>query len=158
LAGDGAAEGELGAEDRLLIAELLARYAEAVDAGDFEAVGELLSDATVLDQDGNRIASGRDEIVALYTATTRRHADGTPSTAHVITNVVVDPLGSDAAEVRSRFSVFQATESLPLQPVVVGRYVDRVERRGGVWRFVVRRMVPERWGEVREHLLFDPRG
>ena len=35
-----------------------ARYAEAVDAGDFDAVGALLADATIEDADGNEITSG----------------------------------------------------------------------------------------------------
>ena len=146
------------AGDRLLIAELLARYAEAVDAGDFAAVGDLLQHATIEDQDGNEIARGAERIERLYAGTTRRHEDGTPRTAHVITNVIVEPEGEDRARVRSRFTVLQATDTLPLQPVVVGRYDDTVERRDGTWWFVRRRMIPEAWGDVREHLTFDPRG
>jgi 3-phenylpropionate/cinnamic acid dioxygenase small subunit len=144
--------------DRAVIVELLARYAEAIDAGDFAAVGELFSDAELLEPGGARLAGGRDQITALYEASTRRFADGTPRTAHVITNVIVDPVSDDVVEMRSRFTVFQATDELPLQPVVVGRYVDRVERAGGVWRFTARTMIPEAWGEVGHHLLFDPRG
>jgi 3-phenylpropionate/cinnamic acid dioxygenase small subunit len=145
------------AGDRLAVAELLARYAEAMDAGDFAAVGALLQHATIADQDGNPIAQGAEQVEALYTSTTRRHDDGTPRTAHVITNVIVDPDGEDRAEVRSRFTVLQATETLALQPVVVGRYVDAVERRDGTWCFVHRRMIPEAWGDVGEHLTFQPR-
>ena len=44
--------------DRALATELLARYAEAVDAGDFDAVGALLADATIEDADGNEIPEG----------------------------------------------------------------------------------------------------
>ncbi|MGK3946418.1 hypothetical protein ABK046_49690, partial [Streptomyces caeruleatus] len=65
--------------------------------------------------------------------------------------------GPDELEVRSRFVVFQGTDSLALQPVVVGRYVDRVGRSGPGWRFLSRRMIPERWGDVSQHLSFDPR-
>jgi hypothetical protein len=140
-------------------AELLARYAEAIDAGDFAGIGELLGDAVLEDGDGNEIVSGAAGIEALYVATTRRHEDGTPRTAHVITNVIVEAVeGSpDELEMRSRFTVFQGTERLGLQPIVVGRYVDRVARNGdGTWRFVRRRMIPERWGDVAEHLTFDP--
>jgi 3-phenylpropionate/cinnamic acid dioxygenase small subunit len=148
----------LDPDDRALIAELLARYAEAVDAGDFAAVGRLLSDAEILDGEGNRIATGASEVTALYENVTKVHADGTPRTAHVITNVVIDPVAVDVVEMRSRFTVFQATERLPLQAVVVGRYVDRVERLGGEWRFVSRTMLPEAWGEVGEHLHIAPPG
>jgi hypothetical protein len=164
--------------DRLDAAELLARYAEAIDAGDFAGIGALLSDAVLEDGAGNRIAAGADEIAALYLATTRRHADGTPLTAHVITNVIVEPAGgsvpaardgdgvgaADGAgegpelEMRSRFTVFQGNDRLGLQPIAAGRYVDRVRRIDGRWRFVRRRMIPERWGDVADHLTFDPRG
>ncbi len=148
------------AADRWAAAELLARYAEAIDAGDFAGLGALLGDAVLEDEHGHEIASGAGAVEALYTATTRRHADGTPMTAHVITNVIVDavPGVDDELEVRSRFTVLQATDDLPLQPVVVGRYVDRVRLVDGAWRFVRRRMVPERWGDVAQHLTFDPRG
>lgn len=144
--------------DRALIVELLARYAEAIDAGDFDTVGRLLSDATIEDATGNPIASGPDAIAALFAATTRRHADGTPATAHVITNTIVEPTGPGEVEMRSRFTVFQAVADFPLQPVVVGRYVDRVGLVDGQWRFLRRRMIPERWGDVSSHLTFDPRG
>lgn len=144
--------------DRALAVELLARYAEAIDAGDFTALGALLGDAELQDADGNRIASGAAEIEALYAATTLRHDDGTPMTSHVITNAIVERLDDDRIEMRSRFVVFQGTATLPLQPVVVGRYVDRLGRDGAGWRFLTRRMIPERWGDVTEHLSFDPRG
>lgn len=150
--------------DRAEAAELLARYAEAMDRGDFAAVGALLADAVVEDADGNEIAAGAAAVEALYAATTRRHDDGTPMTAHVITNVIVEavhPGTSDEAEpdeleMRSRFTVFQATPSIPLQVVVVGRYVDRVVRTADGWRFARRRMIPERWGDVSDHLTFRP--
>lgn len=142
--------------DRAAAAELLARYAEAIDDGDFDAVGELLADAVIEDAEGRAIASGAEQIVELYRSTTRRHADGTPRTTHLVTNVIVEAAGHDEVEVRSRFCVLQATDQLALQPVVTGRYVDRMARRGGVWSFVRRRMVPELWGDTSRHLTFDP--
>jgi ketosteroid isomerase-like protein len=148
----------VAAEDRWAAAELLARYAERMDAGDFAGVGELLADAVVTDADGNVVATGAAQVQALYEATTRRFDDGTPHSAHVITNVIVDAAPDDELEVRSRFTVLQGTERLGLQPVVVGRYVDHLRRIDGEWRFVRRRMVPERWGDVGDHLTFDPRG
>lgn len=142
--------------DRAAAAELLARYAEAIDDGAFDEVGELLADAVLEDADGRPIAEGAEQIHALYRSTTRRHADGTPMTTHLITNVIVDSVGPDELEVRSRFCVLQATDRLALQPVVTGRYVDRMARRDGHWVFVRRRMVPEHWGDTSQHLTFDP--
>ncbi|MDQ2677275.1 MAG: nuclear transport factor 2 family protein [Actinomycetota bacterium] len=144
-------------DDRAAAAELLARYAELIDAGDFDGVGRLLGDAVLRDADGSAIATGAEQITALYVATTRRHADGTPLTAHVITNVIVDALGPDELEMRSRFTVLQCTDTLALQPVVAGRYVDRLVRTVEGWRFADRTMIPQFWGDVSEHLTFDPR-
>lgn len=143
--------------DRDAVTALVCAYADAIDAGDFVAVAELLADAVVETADGAPVATGRDEVLALYTATTRRHADGTPRTAHLVTNLVVDH-GAQPGELvaRSRFVVLQATEAVPLQPVVTGRYADTFARVDGRWRFVRRRMVPELWGDVRDHLTFRP--
>lgn len=159
--GDSCWHGHMSAEkvdpaDRAAAAELLARYAEAVDDGAFEAVGGLLAAAVLEDAEGRPVAEGAEQIAALYRSTTRRHADGTPMTTHLITNVIVDAVGPDELEVRSRFCVLQATDQLALQPVVTGRYADRMERRNGDWVFVRRRMVPERWGDTSQHLTFDP--
>lgn len=140
---------------RLEIAELLARYAEAIDDGDFDAVGRLLADAVVVGPDGQVVAEGARAITSLYEHTTRRHADGTPRTAHVITNVIIEPLGPATVEVRSRFTVLQATESVELRPVIAGRYVDRVELLGQRWRFTRREMRPELVGDLSDHLLID---
>ena len=74
-----------------------------------------------------------------------------------MTNLVVEQGGTDDELVaRSRFVVLQATDRVPLQPVVTGRYVDGFERIDGVWCFVRRRMVPELWGDVSDHLTFRP--
>jgi 3-phenylpropionate/cinnamic acid dioxygenase small subunit len=146
-------DGIVDPTDRALAVELLARYAEAIDAGAFDRVGQLFADAELLGPDGSRIAAGAEQVRALYESMTRRHDDGTPLTAHLVTNAIVDRLGEDELEVRSRFVVLQATESLPLQPVVVGRYRDRLVRSGHGWRFRSRQMLPELWGDVSEHLL-----
>lgn len=140
------------------IEHLLHRYADALDDGDLDAVADLLAEATVRDPSGAAIASGRDEVRALYEATTRLYPDGTPRTHHVITNVIieVDPADPDRATGRARFTVLQATDGLALQPIIAGRYADRFERVDGTWRFVERVMQPTLLGDLTHHLLFDP--
>jgi hypothetical protein len=135
---------------------LLADYAERIDAGDFDGVGRLFADATIVDPSGAVIASGSDEVAALFRATTRRFEDGTPRTKHVTTNTIVevDDRDARAAEVRSCFVVFQHTAG-SLQPIVAGRYIDQLELREGAWRFRSRQMRPRLFGDVSNHLLFD---
>ena len=56
---------------------------------------------------------------------------------------------------RSAFVVFQQTPTLPLQPVVSGRYRDTFVRIGGIWRFKTRHIMVDLVGNVSEHLTFD---
>jgi hypothetical protein len=134
---------------------LLADYAERIDAGDFDGVGRLFSHATIHDPSGATIATGPDEVRELFRATTRRYDDGTPRTKHVTTNAIVEIDDDGAgAEVRSCFVVFQHTNG-SLQPIVAGRYTDRMALVDGDWQFRSRRMRPELFGDVSNHLLFD---
>jgi hypothetical protein len=49
--------------------------------------------------------------------------------------------------------VFQATDSLQLQPVIGGRNYDRFERVDGVWRFRERRIESDLMGDLSAHML-----
>ena len=156
-------------EARCAIEQLLARYAELIDDGDFDGVGALLAECVLMTDDGTRVAGGRDEIAALYRSTTRLYDDGTPRTSHVMTNLIVepdlDPPGEHDIEsaagprlvARSYFTVFQATDDVVLQAIIAGRYQDVVERRtDGTWVIVERRFRLRLLGDLRAHLLFDP--
>jgi 3-phenylpropionate/cinnamic acid dioxygenase small subunit len=137
------------------ICQLIYTYAERIDAGDFAGVGELLGHAEVTFEGYDTKVTGVEAVTALYTATTRRYADGTPSTKHVMTNVIVD-LSEDeeTATSRSYFTVLQAVPGhLALQPVIAGRYVDRFERIGHDWRFVGMHVVVDLVGDLSAHLL-----
>lgn len=138
------------------IERLLHRYAEAIDAGDFEAVGELFTDGAVCTPDGLPIAEGAAAVTKLYESTTRRHPDGTPRTRHIITNVMVD-IDDDGrtAVCRSRFTVFQATETLPLQAIIVGDHHDDFSLVDGRWTFNRRVMRPALYGDLSQHLLVE---
>lgn len=143
--------------DREQIEQLLARYAELIDAGDFDGVAALLADARLTMPNGTVVATGSHQIAKLYDFTTRRHTDGTPMTQHVITNLICEPLDGPRVEARSCFTVLQATDDLALQPIVAGRYRDVVERDPhGTWRFVERCMMPTLIGDVSAHLNIDP--
>lgn len=58
------------ADDRWAAAELLARYAELMDRGDFAAVGDLLAHASVATEDGTVVATGPTRSAR---CTSRRH-------------------------------------------------------------------------------------
>ncbi len=134
------------------IENLIARYAELVDAGDFAGLGELLAEA-VFGGDGDAVVGGREAIEKIFRAMVRVYDDGTPRTKHVTTNIQIDVDDeSGTATSRSYVTVLQALPELPLQPIVAGRYRDVFECRGGVWRFVERRFTTDLVGDVSRHL------
>jgi ketosteroid isomerase-like protein len=145
--------------DRDEITTLLYTYAERIDAGDFGGVADLFSHAEITFEGFDQVRRGRDEVLAMYEATTRRYEDGTPRTKHVMTNVIVDADGgAGTATARSYFTVLQAVPGqLALQPIIAGRYHDRFERTNGAWRFARRHMTVDLAGDLGHHMLFDLR-
>jgi hypothetical protein len=142
-------------ESAVAIGNLIAGYAECIDAGDFEGVADLLADAAVGSGDtAIPLLRGRDHMLALYRSTTRRYDNGTPCTRHLTTNLImeIDDLAGTATT-RSTWLVLQAVPGLPLQPILTGRYHDRFERSDGRWRFVERRFLIDLTGDVSHHLL-----
>jgi len=134
------------------IENLLAAYAELIDAGDFDGLGDLLSHAS-FGGEGQAASCGRDAIASLFEAVVLVYEDGTPRTKHVTTNVHLEvDEASGTARARSYVTVLQALPDLPLQPIVAGRYRDRFERVDGRWRFVERRFTTDLVGDLSKHL------
>jgi hypothetical protein len=51
--------------------------------------------------------------------------------------------------------VFQATDALPLQPIITGRYRDKFARSvEGVWRFTERCFFVDQVGDLSNHLTY----
>jgi hypothetical protein len=146
-------------EDKLAVSELLYRYAELIDAGDFDGVGQLLSRATF---GGTRSAStsGAESIAKLFAMTTRRYPDhgNTPRTRHLVLNPIVEISAERTATARSTFCVIQDTETVPLQPIVVGRYFDAFSCDDSGWYFTERKVEIQMMGDVSAHLIVDPTG
>lgn len=141
-------------EDWHAINTLLMTYAEHLDAGRFTEVAALFAHASyrIEHADGTHVSSyhGAEEVQA-FCDQTRLYPDGTPRTKHLITNVVID-VDRDRATARSNVTVLQQTEALPLQPIASGRYVDRLERVEGVWRFTDRLISHFLLGDRSQHV------
>ena len=136
------------------LANLIARYAELIDGGDFDGLSELLSEAAVGAGDSTTLLKGGPAIRDLFTSTTRLHPDGTPGTKHVTTNLVLDiDDATGTATARSYWTVLQAVPGLPLQPILAGRYHDRFERRDARWHFTERRYLVDLVGDVSHHMI-----
>jgi hypothetical protein len=134
------------------IRNLLGRYTDCIDLGDFDGVAAILADAALEDRHGNLICRGGAEI-SQYFASVLRLYEGVPSTKHVTANaqIAVDEAAGTATSTSS-YVVFQSTPVLPLQPIITGRYLDQFVRGDdGCWRFGIRRYVVDGMGDVSQH-------
>ena len=133
------------------IANLLYTYAELIDAGDFEAVAELLSDAELIvdSSPGSERVIGREAIGEMFRSSLRVYDDSDggpagPRTRHVISNPIIDfdnldPSGEPvSATCRSIYVVLQWQRPAKLVTLLSGRYRDRFTRIGDRWRFTER--------------------
>ena len=138
------------------IASLLYRYAERIDAADFDGVADLLAHATLTAEGSPMHIEGRDQVLAHYVNNVRVHADGL-RTKHMTTNPILD-VDDDAgtATCRSYCMVLQASPpAVQLQPIWAGRYHDSFVRVDGEWRFRTRHFITDLVGDMSEHLKVD---
>lgn len=144
------------------ILNLVYRYPELIDAGDFAGVGEMFQHATlVFEGPDGKVASevrGSAAVQASFEQTTRRYPDdGTPHTRHVITNPIVEIDEEEGTALcRYYITVFQRTDEFPLAPVWSNRYEDRLRRVDGAWRLEHRRGFAHLPGDTSKHLLQSP--
>ena len=144
-------------EDSRKIENLIYHYAELIDAGDLEGVAGLFRRAEIISRVHDMERTGFDEVLKMYRLTCRLYEpSGTPLTKHLITNVIIelDSSGLEASA-RSYYTVIQATEALPLQPIISGRYEDRFRKTGSQWEFASRAMIVDLIGDCSAHLLYD---
>jgi 3-phenylpropionate/cinnamic acid dioxygenase small subunit len=139
------------------IANLLNRYAECMDSGDFAGAAALFDDARL------RVSGGSDDtdgtidaatLLAIWKSTVMLYPDGTPRTKHVITNPIIEvDDAAGTASCRSYYMVVQQTDDFPLQTIVTGRYHDRFQRVDGRWRYSFRDYsLLDMVGDVSHHL------
>jgi 3-phenylpropionate/cinnamic acid dioxygenase small subunit len=139
----------------LAISNLVLRYAELMDLGDFAGVGALFAEADITTDLSEEVRHGAALAQEQFETWTRRYPDnGTPHTKHVTTNLIieVDP-GETTAKARSYYTVFQQTPALALQPIIAGRYHDTFALVDGTWRFTARHYINELFGDLSQHLL-----
>lgn len=148
------------------IRNLLGRYCDLMDAGDWPGVGALFARGRLADEHGVELAAGAEAVAAFYAAGTQVH-DGSPRTKHLVANTVLDdPAADGTVTARSSYLVLQAVDGLALQPVITGRYVDSFApgttgtgtatggSGPGGWHFVERRFAVDLVGDLSHHLRY----
>ena len=136
------------------IEQLIYRMGYHLEAGEFDAVGELLAHATFgADKIGRRMFTGKDEITAQYARTNIVYPEGGRRTKEIYTNVLVD-LDLDANTARSvtSFTVAQQVPGARFELLVAGRYEDEWERVDGRWRWSDRYVVAQYHNDLNRHM------
>lgn len=145
-------------DDARIIESLLYTYAERIDAGDLDGVADLFAHGAIHGLEGGPPETrfeGRDAVRGLYEMATRIYPDGTPKTKHVTTNAIIEiDADGDTATARSCYTVTQATDDLPLQVIITGRYRDTFHVVEGQWWFHTRTMYVDQSGDLSHHLKF----
>jgi hypothetical protein len=138
------------------IRNLIFRYCELMDAGDIDSTADMLSDAKVIGQDGNLLATGRDEVRAMYARGNRtERTSGGRRSKHLTTNVYVEvDEGADSAIARAYWVLLVSTSpDDPVRPILAGSYHDTFSRVDGTWRFSERAYVVDLVGSEAATLL-----
>jgi 3-phenylpropionate/cinnamic acid dioxygenase small subunit len=124
--------------DRIAITEVLHAYARLVDERDFVAAAATFTADCRAEyglRDGDTLHSA--PAVADWLAT--QLPDGT-ATSHHISNVEIAFPDADHATTTSYLHAWHRVPGAPVDPVVLARYVDRLERTPAGWRIAHRRM------------------
>lgn len=122
--------------DEIAIANLLYRYAQYIDSGDFDSAAGLFCHASIKLHDAYEQVTYK-ELLTLWQKSIIIYPDGTPKTKHVITNPIIN-IQDGTATCHSYYTVMQCTDRLPLQAIASGRYYDEFVKIKGEWRYAFR--------------------
>ncbi len=140
--------------DEQEVSNLLFTYTHRFDEGDFEGAATLFQHAQII------VGALGETVDYLGLLENWRRmvmlcdSSGMPRTMHTCTNAIINiNLDDGTARARSYYVVYQQTDSLPLQAIVAGRYVDTFELVAEQWRFSQRDYrLMEMIGNIDEHL------
>lgn len=143
------------ADDYFAIQNLLNRYFQYVDAGDFESCGKLFDKAdliytqsgTVFSKDAAGVTAQMRSFVRLY------GEDQTPGTLHQSSNFIIESESENHARASCAAVIYQGTDTLPFQAIGAAHYQDELEKRGSKWIITQRKMRLSFTGDLSQHLL-----
>jgi hypothetical protein len=119
-------------EDRIAIADIVARYADAVNAKDAVAWGATWAEQCTWDLGPDRVLHGRDEVVAFWQAAMASFE----SVVQVVGHGHARDEGGGAAGL---WTLFEVNRRAGADGIVLGCYRDRYVRRESGWLFAERR-------------------
>ncbi len=135
------------------IEQLIYRYAEHIDGGDFDALARLFERGAVVSLPSGWRLAGYSALKEFYQRQIIIYPQtGTPCTSHQVTNLMIElNAQQDRATVRSLFVVRQALAGSAEREVMSGRYRDQLASDGGGWYFTERKILPIYFGDLSNH-------
>lgn len=122
----------MDAQDRIAIADIVARYADAVNANDAAAWGTTWADECTWELGPDQVLRGRHEVVRFW----RTAMASFESVMQVVVQGRVRVDGDDAV---GRWTLFEVNRRAGANGLVVGCYRDRYVRVEGAWFIAERR-------------------
>lgn len=138
------------------IENLMTRYTELLDEGDFDALGAMFTHGEVVIEGGPHSglhARGAVDAAELWRSIVQLDAHGRTGTRHLTGNVFIEVDKERGTAVgRCYFCVLQQTATLSLQAVAAGGYHDTYRNIDGTWWFHTRRIVCDQTGDLTQHM------
>jgi uncharacterized protein (TIGR02246 family) len=132
------------ADEKDAIRELMARYAQNLDAGRFSKVADLFAEDGVWTTTYGT-ARGRAEITAMFERVVPKKGEG-PQRKHYITNIIVTLAGETASAVSDYLVVRESEHGL--LPVMGGTYRDNFVKHAGSWQFARKELQHDILGDM----------
>jgi hypothetical protein len=134
--------------DRQEIADCILRYTRGVDRMDKELVKTAFHDDAIYMYGGGELSAH--EFVELH----EKNQAPRFNSQHCVSNMTID-IDGDSAHCESYYMGVLRNKGADEVDFHGGRYLDRLERRDGVWRIALRKPVPE-WHVVQDGTLPSP--
>jgi hypothetical protein len=123
--------------DKEAIRECLLRYLRGIDRTDVDLIKSAFHEDAV-DHHTRDVRGSIEGMLDWWLP----QQEGREATQHFGTNQTID-LDGDVAHVETYFFVFIKQTGENEGALIGGRYADRFERRGGVWKIALRVVIPE---------------
>jgi hypothetical protein len=136
------------------IERMIFQVGYAIEAGDFQRVGEIMGDATLgADLIGRRVYRGAEQIRDQYARTNIVYPDRGRASKEIYHNILVDiDLDHDRATSVTSYTVAHQPPDQPFEILVAGKYEDQWERVDGEWRWRDRYVVVQFKNNLDRHM------
>ena len=133
------------------ILHLMNQYGFTIDTGDLESFAGLFEHGEWCMEGAEPFVGKEHFLEGLSNVII--YPDGTPRTKHVTANVDL-AIDENAGTAKSQcyVTLYQQTDTFPLQVIFSGHYFDDFERVDGIWRFKKRHIKHQLVGDLSAHL------